>query len=103
MPPKDPNQSASDMDPSLQRALRSDPPCFPRACAIQSCLQKNQYDEQKCTKLVDALYECCAALYAINGDDTKSVCCPKPSLLRIKMEQRSNTAGDAELLQGKRR
>lgn len=52
------------------------------------CLTKNGYDETKCTKLVDALYECCQAFYDKHGDGATTVSCPKPNLLRLKMEQR---------------
>jgi ssDNA-binding Zn-finger/Zn-ribbon topoisomerase 1 len=51
-------------------------------------LTKNGYNEAKCAKYVDALYECCQAFYEKNGDSTVTVSCPKPSLLRLKMEQR---------------
>ncbi|AEO65817.1 uncharacterized protein THITE_2048305, partial [Thermothielavioides terrestris NRRL 8126] len=72
----------------LEQDLRSDPPCHPRACAIQNCLTKNGYDEAKCAQFVDALYECCQAFYERNGDNAATVSCPKPNLLRLKMEQR---------------
>ncbi|KAK1837320.1 DUF1903-domain-containing protein [Podospora conica] len=72
----------------LEQDLKTDPPCFPRACAIQDCLTKNGYNQAKCEKLVDALYECCQAFYQKQGDDASSVCCPKANLLRLKMEQR---------------
>jgi hypothetical protein len=52
------------------------------------CLTKNGYNEAKCTKLVDALYECCQAFYDKNGNDAVTVSCPKANLLRLKMEQR---------------
>ncbi|KAK4130415.1 DUF1903-domain-containing protein [Trichocladium antarcticum] len=72
----------------LEQDVRSDPPCHPHACAIQNCLTKNGFDEAKCTKLVDALYECCQAFYDKNGDNAVTVSCPKANLLRLKMEQR---------------
>lgn len=56
--------------------------------AFPDCLTKNGYDETKCAKLVDALYECCQAFYERNGDGATTVSCPKPNLLRLKMEQR---------------
>jgi len=31
---------------------------------------------------IDALYECCNTFYQRNGDDAKTVSCPKPNLLR---------------------
>ena len=54
----------------------------------QDCLTKNGYNEAKCAKFVDALYECCQAFYERNGDNATTVSCPKANLLRLKMEQR---------------
>ncbi|KAL2122640.1 hypothetical protein VTJ04DRAFT_3095 [Mycothermus thermophilus] len=72
----------------LEQDLQSNPPCQPRACAIQDCLTRNGYNEAKCTKFVDALYECCRVFYEKNGDQATSASCPKASLLRLKLEQR---------------
>ncbi|KAF2473870.1 DUF1903-domain-containing protein [Lindgomyces ingoldianus] len=72
----------------LNEDLRMDPPCHPRACAIQNCLQRFDYREEKCRKEVDALYECCNAFYQKNGDEARTVSCPKAPLLRLKMKQR---------------
>ncbi|KAK4540571.1 Cx9C motif-containing protein 4, mitochondrial [Oleoguttula mirabilis] len=73
----------------LEEDVKFDPPCHPRACAIQDCIQKNNYDEAKCQKQIDALYECCNLFYQRNGDDASCVSCPKANLLRLKMKQRS--------------
>ncbi|KAG9546505.1 hypothetical protein KCU71_g12023, partial [Aureobasidium melanogenum] len=73
----------------LEQDLKTDPPCHPRACAIQDCIQKNGYDESKCQKQIDALYECCNAFYEKNGDSASTVSCPKAGLLRLKMRQRA--------------
>ncbi|KAF2198273.1 DUF1903-domain-containing protein [Delitschia confertaspora ATCC 74209] len=73
----------------LQEDLKTNPPCHPRACKIQDCLVKNNYNEEKCRKEVDALYECCNAFYKEEGDAASTVSCPKASLLRLKMKQRS--------------
>jgi len=67
------------------------------------CLSKNQFDERKCSHLVDALYECCAELYMRKGQDAKSVCCPSKPLLQLKISQRRKEQGDAELKETKRR
>jgi hypothetical protein len=56
---------------------------------FSDCLSKNNYKEEKCSKAVDALYECCNAFYQEKGDDMTTTSCPKPSLLRLKMKQRS--------------
>ncbi|PSK55393.1 hypothetical protein C1H76_7814 [Elsinoe australis] len=71
----------------LEADLKTNPPCHARACAIQDCLQKNQYDQDRCKKEVNALYECCNAFYQKEGDDAQNVSCPKASLLRLKMKQ----------------
>ncbi|KAF2800066.1 DUF1903-domain-containing protein [Melanomma pulvis-pyrius CBS 109.77] len=73
----------------LKEDLQTDPACHSRACAIQSCLQKSNYQEEKCRKEVDALYECCNAFYKERGDEASTASCPKVSLLRLKMKQRS--------------
>ncbi|KAI0846928.1 DUF1903-domain-containing protein [Daldinia vernicosa] len=74
----------------LKEDLESNPPCHPRACAIQDCLGKNDYDEAKCSRYIDALYECCDAFYKKHGDNATSPSCPKPNLLRLKMKQRQD-------------
>ncbi|KAH6660232.1 hypothetical protein BKA67DRAFT_45115 [Truncatella angustata] len=73
---------------ATQDDLKSKPPCHPRACAIQDCLTKNNYNESKCQGLIDALYDCCNAFYRENGDNASSVSCPRPDLLRLKLKQR---------------
>jgi hypothetical protein len=55
---------------------------------FEDCLTRNGYNEAKCAKFVDALYECCQAFYERNGNDAATVSCPKANLLRLKMEQR---------------
>lgn len=55
---------------------------------LQDCLAKNGYNEAKCAKFVDALYECCQAFYERNGSDAVTASCPKANLLQLKMEQR---------------
>jgi hypothetical protein len=52
------------------------------------CLTRNNYNEARCDKLIDALYECCQAFYEKNGDQAKTVSCPKPELLKLKIKQR---------------
>lgn len=38
-------------------------PCHPLACQIQTCLQKNNFNQAKCENLVDDLYRCCLKVY----------------------------------------
>uniref|UniRef100_A0A060SXR7 Cx9C motif-containing protein 4, mitochondrial n=1 Tax=Blastobotrys adeninivorans TaxID=409370 RepID=A0A060SXR7_BLAAD len=63
--------------------------CHREACRIQDCIQKNNYDETKCTKLVDALYRCCDNYYKNNGHETKPTACPMPDILARKMKDRN--------------
>ncbi|KAF8542048.1 hypothetical protein BDD12DRAFT_826493 [Trichophaea hybrida] len=93
------------MAPStLDDALRYQPPCYPRACVIQACLQKNGYNESRCGAQIDALYECCSEMYKREGLASKNVCCPKESLLKLKMKQRAEEkATGAEVQKTRRR
>ncbi|RDA85995.1 hypothetical protein CP532_4867 [Ophiocordyceps camponoti-leonardi (nom. inval.)] len=52
--------------------VEANPPCHPRACAIQDCLSRNNYDEAKCSDAVKALYDCCQRFYERFGDDAKT-------------------------------
>ncbi|PTB47110.1 hypothetical protein M441DRAFT_53785 [Trichoderma asperellum CBS 433.97] len=73
--------------PSPKDDVEARPPCHPRACAIQDCLVKNNYNETRCQNAVKALYECCEAFYQRYGDDATSPSCPLPKLLRLKIQQ----------------
>lgn len=53
------------------------------------CLSQHNYNEEKCAVVIDALYECCNEFYKRKGDDATTTACPKPSLLRLKIKQRS--------------
>ncbi|KAI1175416.1 hypothetical protein F4777DRAFT_550698 [Nemania sp. FL0916] len=77
----------------IQEDLASKPPCHPRACAIQNCLEKNNFNQTKCEHLVDALYECCAAFYKQNGETATTASCPKFRLLQLKLDQRQRERG----------
>ncbi|KAI5837134.1 hypothetical protein DFP73DRAFT_327980 [Morchella snyderi] len=94
------------MPKTLEESLRADPPCYPCACAIQSCLRKSNNNESSCARLIDSLYECCAELYKREGPDAKSTCCPKESVLMLKIKQRQDAGGfggDAEVHETRRR
>ncbi|KGQ01558.1 hypothetical protein PAAG_11682 [Paracoccidioides lutzii Pb01] len=58
-------------------------------CAIQGCLSKNSYKEEKCQNQIDALYQCCKAFYEARGENARTPSCPKPDLLKLKMKQRA--------------
>lgn len=81
----------------MSSVLCSDP-CKPQACRIQDCLKANEYDESKCTALIDQLYACCKTFYEENGPQALTVCCPKLGLLELKLKQRKLGLIDAELL-----
>ncbi|CUM46887.1 Cx9C motif-containing protein 4, mitochondrial [Debaryomyces fabryi] len=74
-------------------------PCHPEACAIQDCIQKNNYNESKCSKLIDNLYLCCKKYYEQNGTDKQTTCCPKFNLLQLKLKQRELGKIDAETIE----
>ena len=61
-------------------------PCKAQACAIQDCLQQNNYDDGKCAKKIMKLYECCSKFYDTHGSAAESVCCPQYDILMNKME-----------------
>lgn len=46
-------------------------PCQAQACALQNCLAANDYQQEKCQKVIDALRACCANL----EQGQTSVCC----------------------------
>ncbi|KAK1925913.1 hypothetical protein DB88DRAFT_485577 [Papiliotrema laurentii] len=75
-------------------APRAPQDCQQEACAIQSCLSRNNYNEAKCTAYVDSLYKCCRDMYAAaqqpGGQVPKSTACPIESVVnrRIKAMER---------------
>ncbi|KAI9465186.1 DUF1903-domain-containing protein [Lactarius psammicola] len=61
----------------------SDPLCQAEACALQACLSKNTYAQEKCTEKMRNLYKCCQALYDdVTEDRGESSACPMPSVVR---------------------
>ncbi|KKY37179.1 hypothetical protein UCDDA912_g02820 [Diaporthe ampelina] len=60
-------------------------------CAIQDCLKRNTYKEDKCQGVIDALYDCCQAFYDRNGEGASAASCPKPDLLKLKLKMRKKT------------
>ncbi|KAG6136924.1 hypothetical protein E4U22_007544 [Claviceps purpurea] len=69
-----------------KNGVDASPPCRPRACAIQDCLARNNYDDAKCQQVIMALYECCHAFYQRHGDDARTPSCPQPDVLRLKLQ-----------------
>ncbi|KAF8256487.1 hypothetical protein EI94DRAFT_1603315, partial [Lactarius quietus] len=52
------------------------------ACALQVCLSKNIYAQDKCAEKMCNLYKCCWALYDATEERGKSSACPMPSVVR---------------------
>ncbi|UPK98699.1 hypothetical protein LCI18_009634 [Fusarium solani-melongenae] len=67
--------------------VEAKPACHPRACAIQNCLTRNGYNQDKCQTVIRQLYECCEVFYERYGEEASTVSCPKPHLLKLKMKQ----------------
>lgn len=61
-------------------------PCQPYACDIQACIQRHQFQQERCEHLVKKLYACCAAFYEKHGRDTSCVSCPKPEAVDRKRQ-----------------
>ena len=62
-------QASRDAAPTADEIRMST--CHPQACRIQSCLQKNTFQQDKCENLIDDLYRCCARFYR-DGTTTQS-------------------------------
>ncbi|PFH63331.1 hypothetical protein XA68_13788 [Ophiocordyceps unilateralis] len=71
--------------------VEANPPCHPRACMIQDCMSRNNYNEARCREAVRALYDCCWRFYDRYGDDAQTPSCPRPELLQLKLEQQGHT------------
>ena len=69
------------------------------ACAIQTCLSKNGYQDSKCQDSVRALYECCTNMYARLREEGKDLekdrsdSCPLPYVVERRMKAMSKGAG----------
>ncbi|ORX37042.1 hypothetical protein BD324DRAFT_579898 [Kockovaella imperatae] len=63
-----------------------------QACAIQTCLSKNNYNESKCASYVEALYRCCDTMYkkaekeGKSADEAKSTACPMREVVSRRMK-----------------
>ncbi|GAA5858744.1 hypothetical protein JCM8547_004968 [Rhodosporidiobolus lusitaniae] len=68
-------------------------PCHPEACSIQGCLMNNGYQEDRCQSQIRALYKCCELFYQQKGEDGRCDACPKPEMLRKKLERLEAEAG----------
>ena len=45
-------------------------PCQRQACAIQECLKKNNYQEEKCQVIIQLMLDCCNTI----GKDSSDIC-----------------------------
>ncbi|EIN06391.1 hypothetical protein PUNSTDRAFT_72306 [Punctularia strigosozonata HHB-11173 SS5] len=52
------------------------------ACTLQTCLNKNTYQPEKCDAQLRELYTCCQRFYEATGDKGESTACPMPSVVR---------------------
>ncbi|KAG7567014.1 hypothetical protein FFLO_01273 [Filobasidium floriforme] len=84
------------------------PACQDEACAIQTCLSRTSYNEQKCQYAIDALYRCCASFYdranagkyenlgGIRREGVKkSTACPLESVVRRTVKRMDKEAGES--------
>lgn len=53
----------------------------------KDCLVKNSYQEDRCREQIIALYKCCNSFYQENGDQARTPSCPRPDLLKLKLQQ----------------
>ncbi|WWC71111.1 uncharacterized protein I206_105064 [Kwoniella pini CBS 10737] len=67
--------------------------CQEEACAIQSCLTKNNYNESACSAYVESLYRCCQKVYQDADksgkriEESPSTACPIRSVVERKMKR----------------
>ena len=51
------------------------------ACALQSCLASNTYNQEKCDRFVKELYRCCYEMYKKEGRNAESTACPMQNVV----------------------
>ncbi|WVO18626.1 hypothetical protein L204_106345 [Cryptococcus depauperatus] len=65
--------------------------CQAEACEIQSCIQRNNYDEFKCQAQVEALYRCCLKMYRNaerdNSKAAQSTACPIKEIVERRIKR----------------
>jgi hypothetical protein len=85
------------------------------ACAIQTCLSRTSYNEQKCQYAIDALYRCCASFYdKANAGEyknlggigregiKKSTACPLEEIVRRTVKRMDKEAGESKEVNAKK-
>jgi hypothetical protein len=70
---------------------QDEPPCHTEACAIQTCLSRNAYKEERCKWALGDLYQCCQEFYYKNPEG-KSASCPEytrlQKILSLKVKEK---------------
>lgn len=62
-----------------------EPPCQRLACAIQTCIQRNQFQQERCNHIVRDLHRCCKQFYERHGNDARTPNCPVPDVVEAKL------------------
>jgi hypothetical protein len=52
------------------------------ACALQSCLSKNTYNQERCDDHLRKLYLCCQGMYVGRKGDSESTACPNANVVQ---------------------
>ncbi|CAI2168751.1 11030_t:CDS:2 [Funneliformis geosporum] len=66
--PKTPTQSQPPTREPRLPPKDDSQPCLNEACQIQTCLQKNDYQEARCQQAIDKLLQCCDKLLKSGGE-----------------------------------
>ncbi|KAF8483683.1 hypothetical protein DFH94DRAFT_626015, partial [Russula ochroleuca] len=62
------------------------------ACALQACLSKHTYSQEKCAEDLRNLYKCCQALYDATESRGESTACPTPRVVQAWLKANSESA-----------
>ncbi|BFG03647.1 cx9C motif-containing protein 4 [Drosophila madeirensis] len=66
-------------------------PCKANACRIQACLKENNYQENKCADVLEAMRQCCLKWHKV------SLCCSGIDLGKPYQTEASKGAGKSEI------
>ncbi|KMZ64891.1 Cox19 family protein (CHCH motif) [Zostera marina] len=64
-------------------------PCKKEACDIQACLTKNNFNSQRCLKVIELLQTCCEKL-----DYNSTHCASVSGLLKMNVNSKKSTLGN---------
>ncbi|KAF9262560.1 DUF1903-domain-containing protein [Marasmius fiardii PR-910] len=59
-----------------------DSPCQTQACSLQTCLNKNTYQPERCDRYLRELYLCCQKMYDESDGKRESTACPMPNVVK---------------------